>query len=246
MWEDYYLRWNLNSMYKAKCQRLLRRGVFLVGCIFLAVVFGNADNASGQTGIKTVEAVGTATVYKKDVNTAKQQAIANGLVCVLDKVITEILSAEQLTQNFHKIDKIIFRQTGQFIIDYKVLTESISKKDYRVLIQAKVSIERLKNRLETSGVMKARKRKFQNIELVVQGTRNLSHFFNFRKGLKEIPKVKAIQVSDMQGDTANLMVTFEGNSKELSDLLVLKQFENFSIRIFEISKSKLRVEIVPS
>jgi hypothetical protein len=196
--------------------------------------------------VKTVEAVGTAAIYKTDVNTAKQQAIANGLVSVLDKVITEILSAEQLTQNFHKIDKSIYRDPDKYINDYKVLTESISKKDYRVLIQAKVLVEQLKNHLEKSGVMKARKRKFRNIEIVVQGTRNLSHFFNFRKGLKETAGVRAIQVNDMQGDTANLRVNFEGNSKELSDFLVLKKFENFSIRIFEISETKLKVELVPN
>ncbi|MCJ7771796.1 MAG: hypothetical protein MUP22_01540, partial [Desulfobacterales bacterium] len=117
---------------------------------------------------------------------------------------------------------------------------------YRVLIQAKVSIKKLKSRLTNSGLMQVRKIKIQNIEIVVQGTRNLSNFTSFRKELKEIPGVKAIQVSDMQPDEAKLLVNYEGNAKEFTDVLVLKKFDKFSIRIFEISEKKLKIELIPS
>ncbi|MBW2366007.1 MAG: hypothetical protein JRF25_13410 [Deltaproteobacteria bacterium] len=247
MTKPFYLKRNLNNYYlkKKENRSLFLRMVTLGVCFIVTAFMLDTYPAHGQMEIKTIEAVGTAIVHKKDVGTAKQQAIANGLVSALDKVLEEILPIELIAQNFRIINKIIYSETEKYINDYKVLTEAASDKNYRVLIQAKVSVKRLKSRLAKSGVMHVRKRKLQNIEIVVQGTRNLSHFFNFRKGLKEINGVKNIQVSDMQGDEANILVNFEGSSKEFTDALVLKKFEKFSIRIFEISETKLRIELVP-
>jgi hypothetical protein len=213
---------------------------------FVAIVFMfGSYPAHGQIEIKTVEVVGTAVIQKTDVGKAKQQAIANGLVSAVDKVLAELVSTGLITKYFNLINKTIYSEADKYINDYKVLTEAVSTKNYRVLIQAKVSVKRLKSRLAKSGVMQVRKRQRQNIEVIVQGTRNLSHYFNFRNGLKEIPGVKTIQIKDMQGDEANIMVNFEGSSKEFTDALVLKKFDKFSIRIFEISETKLRIELVP-
>ena len=172
MQEYSYFKRNLNKSYNKGNQGLLYRVITFVICFFLTTVAFNLNDTYGEPEVKTVEVVGTAAVHKTDVDTAKQQAIANGLVSAVDKIVTEILSTEQLTQNFHKLDKTIYSETDKYINDYKVLTEAISKTDYRVLIQAKVSVKRLKNRLQKSGLMQVRKRKFRNIEIVVQDTGN--------------------------------------------------------------------------
>ena len=247
MAELYCLKLKLNTNYseKEKNQNLFLRMVISTVCFFVTVFMFSTYSAHGQIEIKTVEAIGTAVVHKTDIGKAKQQAIANGLVSAVDKVLEEMLPIELKTQNFPTINKIIYNETDKYINDYKVLTEAVSNKNYRVLIQAKVSVKRLKNRLAKSGVMHVRKKKLQNIEIIVQGTRNLSYYINFKKGLKEINGVKTIQVNDMKQDEANLLVNFEGSSKEFTDALVLKKFEKFSIRVFEISETKLRIELVP-
>ena len=233
------------NYYGKKAYRYIFFGVLISTAHFIFSTLAlSTSNAYSQAEIETVEAVGTAIVHKMDVETAKQQAISNGLVSILDKVLTEMLSKELIAENFSKINNTIYDETDKFINDYKVLTEAVSKKNYRVLIQAKVSMKRLNSHLVKSGMMRVKKKKIQNIEIVVQGTRNLSHFFNFRKGLKEILGVKTVQVSDIQDDEANLLVNFEGSLKEFTDALVLKKFDQFSIRIFEISATQLRIELI--
>jgi hypothetical protein len=240
------LKINLKVNYKegVKCWRMFYQMMMICFSFIVTMFMADTHFAYGQVEIKTIEAVGTSVVYKTDVDTAKQQAIANGLVSAVDKAMFDILTVELATQNFGIINKIIYNNTDKYISDYKVLTEAVSKKNYRVLIQAKVSVIKLKSHLAKYGVMRVRKAKFQNVEIVVQGTRNLSNFISFRKGLKEISGVKSVQVSDMQSDETKLLVNFKGSAKEFTEALVLKKFDKFSIRIFEISKNKLRIELI--
>lgn len=245
--ECFYLKKDLiiNCLAMKKKWEWFYKAIIAAICIIATMLMMDTHRAYGQVEIKDIEALGTAIIYKTDVETAKQQAIESGLVSALDKAIAEILPVEVVTHNFQAINKIIYNDTDKYISDYKVLTEAVSDKSYRVLIQAKVSIKKLKNRLTNSGLMRVGKINIQNIEIIVQGTRNLSSFISFRKGLKEIPGVKEIQVSDMQPDEAKLLVNFEGNAKEFTDALVLKKFDKFSIRIFEMSENKLKTELIP-
>ncbi len=243
----FHLNDHFISKYKTNAQYsiVIRRIMLLVLSFTVPLLIMDSYDAYGQMEVKTIEAIGASGVYKTDVEAAKHEAIANGLVAVLDKAVAEILPVELVAQNFQVINKTIYNDTDKYISDYKVLTEAFSDKSYRVLIQANVSVKKLKNSLTKSGVMQVRRITFRNVEIVVQGTRNLSSFIKFREGLKEIPGVKTIQVSDMQPDEAKLVVNFEGSTKEFTDALVLKKFDNFSIRIFEISEDKLKVELIP-
>lgn len=245
--EYVYVKWNVLIHYlgMGKDKSWLYKTISVAACIMTTLFMLDTHNACGQMEVRTIEAVGTAIIYKTDIETARQQAIDNGLVSAVDKAIAEILPLESVTQNFQTLNTVIYNNTDAYISDYKVLTEAVSEKSCRVLIQAKVSIQKLKNRLSKTGLMQVRKIKYQNVELVVQGTRNLSNFINFRKGLKEIPGVKTIQVSDMQPDETRLFVNYEGSIKEFTDALILKKFDKFSIRIFEISENKLKIELIP-
>jgi len=229
---------------KKRYGRMIQR--MIPGMIFIVILICllNVEYASGQVEEKIIEAVGTADVHRTDVEAAKQEAIANGLVSAVDKALAELLPAEIVSQNFHTVNRVVYDHIDKYISDYKVLTEAVSDKNYRVFIQAKVSMNKLKNGLATSGLMRAKKISYQNIEILVQGTRNLSYFIDFRKELKEIPGVKSIQVSDMQPDEATLLVHFQGSTKELTDALVLKKFGTFNIRVFELSHNKLRIELI--
>lgn len=226
--------------------RAEKGGIFipLMGMLLLSAVLLSIRLVHAGEETRTIAAVGTAIIYKADIETAKQQAIANGLVTAVDKAVSDLLNNELLSSNFRIINQIIYNNPDKYISDYKVLTQDITDKDYRVLVQAKVLIKKLENRLAKSGVMQVRRVKLKSIEMIVQGTRNLSHFINFRKGLKEIPGVKEMRVSDMQPDEAKLVVDFRGSTKELTEALILKKFDAFSIRIFEISDDTLRIELI--
>ncbi|MCJ7772329.1 MAG: flagellar assembly protein T N-terminal domain-containing protein, partial [Desulfobacterales bacterium] len=144
--KSFYSKKDLIVNYLAKNKKWgwFSKTIMAAICILATMLALDTHRAYGQVEVKDIEAVGTAIIYKTDVEIAKQQAIENGLVSALDKAIAEILPVEVVAHNFQAINKIIYNDTDKYISDYKVLTEAVSDKSYRVLIQAKVSIKKLK------------------------------------------------------------------------------------------------------
>jgi len=82
------------------------------------------------------------------------------------------------------------------------------------------------------------------VAIIVEGTSYLSSFVIFRNILNEIPGVVTAQTSEMKADEATIIVTFQGNAKELADALMSKNFETFGINIYEVSQDHLRVRLI--
>ena len=134
---------------------VLRVSVLLTAVLALlgSGVAANPVRTSGNTFI----VVGTGIISKQDVTTARQQAIANSLVTAVGLVAAELLTVESMVDNHEMLNAIVYTQTGKYVQDYKVLTEGAFGDQYRVMVQASVSRNTLKNQLTRAGVIRAHK-----------------------------------------------------------------------------------------
>jgi hypothetical protein len=82
------------------------------------------------------------------------------------------------------------------------------------------------------------------MEIFVEGTGNLAHFVKFRRTLTGISGVEGIRVKEIKPNETTLLVDYKGKSEQLASALMLQNFENFGINIYEISKQNLKVALV--
>jgi hypothetical protein len=82
------------------------------------------------------------------------------------------------------------------------------------------------------------------IEIVVEGTDNLTNFEKFIRIIKEIPGVKNLQIKELRTRDAVIDLEFKGNAKRLADTLMLRSYESVGINIYEVSKNHLRIELL--
>jgi hypothetical protein len=101
----------------------------------------------------TVEAIGTATVQGKAIQAARDQAIADSLVASVEFVAGKIAPLDTIIRNFKTLNQVLYSHTDKFIQDYKVLTELKSGRRYRVLVQATVRADKIKDELERLGII---------------------------------------------------------------------------------------------
>jgi hypothetical protein len=101
--------------------------------------------------------VGTSTIPKGNLNAAREQAIANGLVTVIGLATADLMDADALIANHVTLDELLYANTSSFIRGYKVLAESSTKTLYRVVVQASVSSNAIKQKLYDAGIMQVQK-----------------------------------------------------------------------------------------
>jgi hypothetical protein len=383
--------------------------------LILTVFFSGDVHAEEQALTKTVEAIGTSSIDAHNVAKARDQAISDGLVAAMEKVVSDFLPLESLIQNFQVLNEILYDHTDEFIQDYRVLTEARSGNVYRVIVQATVSADHVQTQLAIAGIMLGEKAmprilffiteqnpvgssikcwwkegadidknaseigmvramrdagllivdtdgiiqhsKYEDIklevdldqseaidlgvcfnadivivgkatadiasnimgkqvksfkgtltvrayrtdtgeelasttqtsvavnadavtggrdalssvgalagdklssqiinawrteikkqivvEIIVEGTRHLANFVAFRDILTDISGVNNIQLREMKADKAIISVDFQGDTKELADNLMLKNYESFGIDIYEILQNSLHIALIP-
>ncbi len=114
---------------------------------FLLTIFLPANIwAEKQPVTEIVKVIGTSAIYKGNIENAKKNAISGCLISAVNQVASELLAGESLVNNFKMISKTLHSKSGEFIQNYKVLAEAESEKIYSVMIQATVSVDRLKER----------------------------------------------------------------------------------------------------
>ena len=129
------------------------RFVFVVFFFSVVLTLSAGVQAENQIPIKTIVVMGTGKIYNKNSARARKVAIANSLISAVDRVAVELLPLESLVRNFQVFNEILYGQTGKFIQDYKVLAEFPSKNDYRVIVEATVSIRTLKELMSNAGIV---------------------------------------------------------------------------------------------
>jgi hypothetical protein len=109
--------------------------------------------AKTQILTKTVTVMGRGIIYQDNSARARQEAIADSLVSAVDRVAVEIFPLESLIRNFQTFNEMAYSNTQKFIQDYKVLAEFPSTNNYRVMVEATVSISTLKKLMSSAGVL---------------------------------------------------------------------------------------------
>ena len=86
--------------------------------------------------------------------------------------------------------------------------------------------------------------KASRLEIFVEGTGNLANFVKFRRALSGIPGVEGIRVKEIKPNETTLIADYKGKAEQLASALMLQNFGNFGINIYEISKQNLKVALV--
>ena len=120
----------------------------LVFCCFSPVVSGDET-----TDNRVVVIVGTSDVYKGDTAKARKNAISGSLTSALGIVVSDFAPFELLGDKFQTLNRILYEHTDDFILDYRVLTETVSSKIYRVMVESTISTSKVKKILRDVGII---------------------------------------------------------------------------------------------
>ena len=82
------------------------------------------------------------------------------------------------------------------------------------------------------------------VEVMVEGTGNLANFVKFRRVLTSISGVGGIRVKEIKPNEATLIVEYQGKAEDLASALMLQDFKNFGINIYEITQQNLKIAII--
>ena len=82
------------------------------------------------------------------------------------------------------------------------------------------------------------------VEVTVEGTGNLANFVKFRRALTSISGVGGIRVKEIKPNETTLIVEYQGKAEDLASALMLQDFKNFGINIYEITQQNLKIAII--
>lgn len=109
---------------------------------------------------KIIHAIGSSQARPDRPEKAREEAVMNSLIQAVNQVIVELTPEEKLIRSFSEINETIYPDIRNFIQNYKVLTEYKSDTEYRVLVQADISVKLLskllpldKNGLDDQGTL---------------------------------------------------------------------------------------------
>ena len=134
---------------KGSAQAVISALSFLAATWLVLTGTGYAQQTKDVT---TVVTIGSSRIVGDDRSVSRDQAVEDALVTATYQVLIGLLPQEVLSTGFQGINNSIFARTDQFINGYKVLTESVQGKSYRLLIQADVSTQRIKEVLKNAGI----------------------------------------------------------------------------------------------
>ncbi|RZB36973.1 MAG: hypothetical protein SRB2_01477 [Desulfobacteraceae bacterium Eth-SRB2] len=129
------------------------RFVFAVFFFSIVLILPAFVQAKNQIPTKTVMVMGTGKIYQNNSARAREEAIAGSLVSAVDRVAMEIFPLESMVRYFQAFNEMIYNNTNKFIQDYKVLAEFPSTNNYRVMVEATVSIITLKKLMSSAGIL---------------------------------------------------------------------------------------------
>jgi hypothetical protein len=121
----------------------------------LLILFAPSLNvfAENPTSTKTVTVFGTGKIYKEDSASARKHAIENSLVSAVERVAVGLIPPESYNRTFQKLNEALDDQTSKFVQDYKVLAEAKVKNEYKVMVQANISVADLTKYISNAGIM---------------------------------------------------------------------------------------------
>jgi hypothetical protein len=98
---------------------------------------------------------------------------------------------------------------------------------------------------QLSGAWRALAEKPSQLEILVEGTGNLANFVKFRRALSGISGVEGIRVKEIKPNETTLAIEYKGKAEELASALMLQNFDNFGINIYEMTQQSLKIALIP-
>lgn len=117
--------------------------------LILAAPTAGAQQAQAES---IVHAVGGSPIRGGDLSAAREEAINAGLVAAVHRVLSDLIPPETVTGNFQAINEAILTRTDRFVRDYRVIIQSTHANTFRTVVQATVSVNRLKDALTAAGI----------------------------------------------------------------------------------------------
>jgi len=131
-----------------KTGMFIRWGTILCILIFQQTVLLAEDTS----GLKTVEAIGSARIQGDNIVAAREAAISDGLSAAVERVLLETLPVETFSSKFSAVVDLYSGHGSQFAQGYRILAESRSGGFYRVLVQASVASSLIQHQLAGVGI----------------------------------------------------------------------------------------------
>lgn len=82
------------------------------------------------------------------------------------------------------------------------------------------------------------------VEILIEGTGNLANFVKFRRTLTGISGVEGIRVKEIKPNETTLNIDYKGKTEDLASALMLQNFENFGINIYEVGTKNLKIALI--
>jgi hypothetical protein len=105
------------------------------------------DNAEDNAMV--VQTIGTGIIRGKDVAAAREEALSNAMVSSVQWAVADLVPMEIILSNFKKLDESVFEKISDYILEYKILAENTSGKTYRIMLEATLFEEKIKELLST-------------------------------------------------------------------------------------------------
>ena len=131
-------------------------GRIFVIAIALMLSSSLAAYAKKKVQNKTFVVVGTSLIQGVNIQAAREAAISESLVLAVALMTEDILEVNSLVEYFPQVNQIIYTEPKNFVLDYKVLTETESGKLYRVLVKARVAGEKIARQLSNADILRAK------------------------------------------------------------------------------------------
>jgi hypothetical protein len=214
--------------------------------VAVAIILCGTAAAQRTEDTRTLVVVGTAVVQGSNIAAARDAAIANGLLQAVYLATAEIASAEGFAENFKKLNELLLDRPDEYIQDFKVLSEATFAKNHRVLVQATVAGNKIRETLAGAGLLREKAATGSaRVTLTVEGTGSLGNFVKFRKSLGGITGIEGIQMQEMRPNETTLLVGYKGSTQDLASALMLQSYDSFTVTIVETGDNSLRVALVP-
>lgn len=195
----------------------------LLFCLIVLMAIADHVEAIKPDHIKIVEVIGTG-VIAGDETVARDRAISESLVSAVALVAADFLPVEFLVQNFQILNENLYAQTGTFIQEYKVLAEITYGKLYRVMVQAAVSIDKVRHQLSDIGFVLGSKTMPSLLFLIVEGKSDdsLQQYWWMGEGLHSINRSTENAMAAVMKrsgfiliDNRTILADEEGNHKSI-------------------------------
>jgi hypothetical protein len=177
--------------------------------LFISGILIHPGFAESVEKTKTITVIGESQILK-DIPGARNSAISDCLLFAVQNAVIDQLPLPLLTEKFQSISSLLSDQRNNFILDYKVLQENKTDKQYRVLVSATVSLDKLQQALTNAGIVSTVEKMPQVLFLIAEqnvGDTDLKYWWQKEKpveeavavaSIKEILKSKGFPVIDPQ------------------------------------------------